>query len=33
MIVTYPLAEYSDNLKYKFIEGAFVRTVNVSDEL
>ena len=33
MIINYPLSDYYHNLKYKFIEGAFIKTVNVIDEL
>ena len=33
IIIDYPINTYSQNLKYKFIEGAFIKTVNVIDEL
>tara|TARA_B110000902_G_C14277447_1_gene575423 strand:+ start:100 stop:2277 length:2178 start_codon:yes stop_codon:yes gene_type:complete len=33
LIINYPLTEYSQNLEYKFIEGAFIKTVNIIDEL
>ena len=33
LIINYPLTEYYHNIKYKFIEGVFLRTVNVVDEL
>ena len=31
--MNYPLTEFYQNIKYKFIEGAFIKTVNVVDEL
>ena len=31
-IINYPLTEYYQNLKYKFIEGAFIKTVNIIEE-
>jgi hypothetical protein len=33
LIINYPLTEYYQNLEYKFVEGAFIKTVNVVDEL
>ena len=33
LIINYPLTEYYQNLEYKFIEGAFIKTVNIVDEL
>lgn len=33
LVINYPLTEYYQNLEYKFIEGAFIKTVNVVDEL
>jgi len=33
LIMNYPLTEFYQNIKYKFIEGAFIKTVNVVDEL
>ena len=33
LVVNYPLSEYYQNLEYKFVEGAFLKTVNVVDEL
>ena len=33
IIVDYPLNVYCQNLRYKFIEGAFIKTVNLIDEL
>jgi 3,4-dihydroxy 2-butanone 4-phosphate synthase / GTP cyclohydrolase II len=33
LIINYPLTEYYQNLEYKFIEGAFIKTVNVVDQL
>jgi len=33
LVLSYPLTEYYKNLEYKFVEGAFIKTVNVVDEL
>ena len=33
LIIDYPLNIYCQNLKYKFIEGAFIKTVNFIDGL
>ena len=33
IVVNYPLSEYYHNLKWKLVEGAFIKTVNVIDEL
>ena len=33
LIISYPLTEFYQNIKYKFLEGAFIKTVNVVDEL